>query len=74
MPHFESIQVADFLAHRTHVLAHELNEALTIIGGYSDIIAQSLPRNDANRDSFAEIVRAVGRSAVIAEELLSLHP
>ena len=60
-------------------LAHDLNNLLTAIGGFADLLAERLP-DGAERDHAAEIVKASGRAATLTRQLLAvsrkqvLHP
>jgi PAS domain S-box-containing protein len=52
-------------------VAHDLNNMLVTILGYSDMVAQSLEPGDARREDVEAITVAAGRSAALTRQLLA---
>jgi PAS domain S-box-containing protein len=52
-------------------IAHDLNNMLAAIFGYSDLLARSLAENDPRRADVAQIVHAAQRSAELTRQLLA---
>jgi PAS domain S-box-containing protein len=52
-------------------IAHDLNNMLTAIVGFSDLVAQSMEPQDARRADVDHIVRAAGRAAGLTRQLLA---
>jgi two-component system cell cycle sensor histidine kinase/response regulator CckA len=52
-------------------VAHDFNNLLTVILGYSQILADSLPKGDRLSDSTAQIKSAADRAAGITRQLLA---
>ena len=52
-------------------IAHDLNNMLTAIVGFSDLVAQSMETQDARRADVDHIVRAAGRAAGLTRQLLA---
>jgi PAS domain S-box-containing protein len=52
-------------------IAHDLNNMLTAIVGYSDLVAQSLDARDTRRADVEQIVRAAERAGGLTRQLLA---
>jgi two-component system, cell cycle sensor histidine kinase and response regulator CckA len=52
-------------------IAHDLNNMLTAIVGFSDLVAQGMEPLDARRADVEQIVRAAGRAAGLTRQLLA---
>jgi PAS domain S-box-containing protein len=52
-------------------VAHDFNNMLTVIGGYSAILLETLDAADANRADVEEIKRAADRAAGLTRQLLA---
>ncbi|HUO59285.1 MAG TPA: PAS domain S-box protein [Candidatus Acidoferrales bacterium] len=52
-------------------VAHDINNMLTVIHGYSELMIRELPENDALRRHANSILSAVDRCALITQQLLT---
>jgi PAS domain S-box-containing protein len=52
-------------------IAHDLNNMLMAIVGFSDLVAQSMEPPDARRADVEQIIRAAGRAAGLTRQLLA---
>ncbi|MBV9491308.1 MAG: PAS domain S-box protein [Verrucomicrobia bacterium] len=52
-------------------VAHDFNNLLSVIIGHGELLARSLPANDAARESLTEIARAAERGAALTRQLLA---
>ena len=52
-------------------VAHDFNNALTVIANYARFISEGLQSNDRFRDDAAEIIRASDRAASLVKQLLA---
>ena len=60
----------DLESHATTALAvHELNNLLTLVLGYSQLIVEGTKRTDPNRHNAEQILRAGERAAVVTRQM-----
>ncbi|MFZ2959452.1 MAG: ATP-binding protein [Candidatus Ozemobacteraceae bacterium] len=59
------------IGHLAGGVAHEFNNMLTIINGYSDLVIGYLPLSDPHRDKICQILAAGQRAAGISSQLLT---
>jgi two-component system, cell cycle sensor histidine kinase and response regulator CckA len=52
-------------------VAHDFNNILTAIGGYTDLLLADMPPDDARRQDVEEIHRAAQRAAALTQQLLA---
>ena len=52
-------------------VAHDLNNNLTVINGYCDLILSRLPASDPNKDKLCEVRKAGERAATLTRQLLA---
>jgi PAS domain S-box-containing protein len=52
-------------------IAHDFNDLLTAVQGYSELLAQDIPADDPRRRDLDEISRAAGRGSVLTRQLLA---
>ena len=52
-------------------VAHDFNNILTAIGGYTDLLLEDLPLDDPRRQDVDEIHRAADRAAALTQQLLA---
>ena len=52
-------------------VAHDFNNILTAIGGYTDLLLADLPPDDPRREDVDEIHRAADRAAALTQQLLA---
>ena len=52
-------------------IAHDFNNIVQAIGGYSELLQESLPADDPRRETVDEILRAGDRAAALTRQLLA---
>jgi CheY-like chemotaxis protein len=52
-------------------VAHDFNNILTVIGGYSAILREDLPVGSPTRDGVESIIKAAGRASTLTRQLLA---
>ena len=52
-------------------IAHEFNNLLTVIGGYSDLLLKGMDPDDPSCEALREIVQAAARAATLTRQLLA---
>lgn len=62
-------QQLEALGRAAVVTAHDFNNVLTIILGYTSMLLRTLPENDPSRDSINEIQLAAERGRKLTQEL-----
>jgi CheY-like chemotaxis protein len=53
-------------------IAHDFNNLLTAIGGYTDVVLESLVDDDRRRDDLQEVAKASQRAAALTRQLLAV--
>ena len=53
-------------------VAHDLNNLLTVVNGYGDLVVSALPEGDPHREMVAEMRRAGERAAALTRQLLTV--
>ena len=62
-------QQLEALGRAAVVTAHDFNNVLTIILGYTSMLLRTLPENDPSRDAIKEIQLAAERGRKLTQEL-----
>lgn len=62
-------QQLEALGRAAGVTAHDFNNVLTIILGYTSMLLRTLPENDPSRDAIKEIQLAAERGRKLTQEL-----
>jgi PAS domain S-box-containing protein len=52
-------------------IAHDFNDLLTAVKGYSELLAEDIPPDDSRRRDLDEISRAAGRGSALTRQLLA---
>jgi PAS domain S-box-containing protein len=53
-------------------IAHDFNNLLTAIGGFTDIVLETLPAGDERRGDLQEVAKAAQRGAALTRQLLAV--
>lgn len=52
-------------------IAHDFNNLMTAVIGYTELLAQSMPKDDPRREDLAQIDRAASRAGDLTQQLLA---
>ncbi|MBA3345350.1 MAG: response regulator [Gemmatimonadales bacterium] len=65
------VQWMDVMGRMAGGVAHDFNNILTTIRGFSEVVLHELPEDDRHRKDLEQIVKAAGRGAVLTRQLLA---
>jgi two-component system, cell cycle sensor histidine kinase and response regulator CckA len=68
----QPVQAMDAVGRLAGGIAHDLNNILTAVNGYADLVLAALPAEDPVRADILEIRRAGERAALLTQRLLAL--
>jgi PAS domain S-box-containing protein len=69
--HLQRTQKLDAMGHLAGGLAHDLNNVLAIIRGYTELLVSDVPESSPARSDLDQVVNAVDRAAAVTKKVLA---